>query len=213
MQGEPASNIATPDRLKARSNAVVAASCIAFFGGMIGLSYAAVPLYQMFCQVTGFGGTPMLASQAPDTVLDRVIHIRFDANTSAGVPWAFAPKQREVKLRLGETMQIEYLAKNLSNRAAAGTATFNVTPASAGAYFNKMQCFCFTDTTLQPGEAMEMPVVFFVDPEIVNDPEASKITTITLSYTFFPTDLPEGAKDAEAANLIPPTDKPSDGRL
>jgi cytochrome c oxidase assembly protein subunit 11 len=196
----------TPDDVKpARSaNVRVAIGCVAFFGGMVGMAYAAVPLYQLFCQVTGFGGTPMLASQAPDTVLNQTINVRFDANTN-GVPWDFAPKQREVTIKLGETVQIEYLAKNLMNVPSGGSATFNVTPDAAGAYFNKMQCFCFTDTVLKPGETMEMPVVFFVDPEIVNDPEASKIRTITLSYTFFPIETPDSTKPA--AQAAAPTDK------
>ncbi|MCU0831837.1 MAG: cytochrome c oxidase assembly protein [Rhizobiaceae bacterium] len=189
------------ERQKRNANLRVAAGCVAFFGSMVGMAYAAVPLYQLFCQVTGFGGTPMLASQAPANVLEQTIKVRFDANVN-GVPWEFAPKVREVEVKLGETMQIDYFARNIAQRVAAGTATFNVTPATAGAYFNKMQCFCFTDTALKPGETIDMPVVFFVDPAILDDPEASRIKTITLSYTFFPTDA-ENAAGPQAALTTP----------
>ncbi len=167
-------------------NKLIAACCIAFFAAMIGVSYAAVPLYQIFCQVTGYGGTTQRAEQYSDQILDRTINIRFDANVSGGLPWEFAPVQREITLRIGETTQIAYSARNLFKMPTNGRATFNVTPQAAGAYFNKVECFCFTDTTLHPGETMQMPVVFFVDPEIVDAPELKGITTLTLSYTFFP---------------------------
>jgi len=169
-----------------RLNVIVAACCAAFFAGMVGMAYAAVPLYKLFCQVTGYGGTTQRVTQYSDTILDRTIHIRFDANTSGGLPWEFKPVEREITLRIGETTQIAYQAKNLSGAPAAGRATFNVTPDLAGAYFNKVECFCFTDTTLKPGETLDMPVVFYIDPEIVNVPELADLRTITLSYTFFP---------------------------
>lgn len=169
-----------------RSNMRVAAACLGFVGGMVGMAYASVPLYQLFCAATGFGGTPMIAESAPAASLERMVHVRFDSNTAPGIAWRFEPKQREVTVKLGETVEIAFVAENTTSYATTGTATFNVTPATAGAYFNKMQCFCFTDTTLKPGEKIDMPVVFFVDPSIVDDPEASKISTITLSYTFFP---------------------------
>ena len=159
--------------------------CVAVVGGMVGMAYAAVPLYQLFCQVTGYGGTTQRVEQYSDTILDQTITVRFDANTN-GVPWEFQPKQREVTLRLGETKQISYVSRNLSNEPTSGTATFNVSPARAGAYFNKVECFCFTEQELQPGQSYDMPVVFFVDPEIVNVPELKNLKTITLSYTFFP---------------------------
>ena len=159
--------------------------CVAVVGGMVGMAYAAVPLYQLFCQVTGYGGTTQRVEQYSDTILDQTITVRFDANTN-GVPWEFQPKQREVTLRLGETKQISYVSRNLSNVPTSGTATFNVSPARAGAYFNKVECFCFTEQELQPGQSYDMPVVFFVDPEIVNVPELKNLKTITLSYTFFP---------------------------
>lgn len=179
-----------------RSNLTVAAVCLAFFGGMLGMAYAAVPLYEMFCQVTGYGGTTQRVEQYSQTVLDRPINIRFDANTSGGLPWDFKPVQRNVEIKIGETTQISYQAKNIASRPTSGRASFNVSPQLAGAYFMKVECFCFTDTELQPGSTMDMPVVFYVDPEIVNVPELKDIKTITLSYTFFPI---EDAKPSAAA--------------
>ena len=169
-----------------RSNKAVAIACVGFFGGMIGMAYAAVPLYQLFCQVTGYGGTTQRVEQYSQTVLDRDIKIRFDANTSGGLPWQFKPVDRDVTIKIGETTQVSYEAKNIASTPASGRASFNVTPQMAGAYFMKVECFCFTDTELKPGETMDMPVVFYVDPAIVDVPELKDITTITLSYTFFP---------------------------
>ncbi|NJR13507.1 MAG: cytochrome c oxidase assembly protein [Phyllobacteriaceae bacterium] len=193
---------ATTDKAKGRANMRVAAACVAFFGSMVGMAYAAVPLYQLFCQVTGFGGTPQIAATAPADVLDRTIKVRFDANVAPGVPWDFAPKTREIEVRLGETVQIDYAATNRGTRPVWATATFNVTPEGAGAYFNKMQCFCFTETELKPGQSMDMPVVFFVDPDIINNSESARITTITLSYTFFPTGK-SGNEAAVQAAIVP----------
>lgn len=173
-----------------RANQRLAVVCGVFFLSMIGAAYAAVPLYTLFCQVTGYGGTTQRVEQYSDTILDRKITIRFDANTN-GVAWDFKPVEREVSLRIGETAQIHYEAKNLSGSPASGRATYNVTPDLAGAYFNKVECFCFTDTTLQPGETLDMPVVFYVDPAIIELPELKNIKTITLSYTFFPIDTPK----------------------
>lgn len=176
------------DPRKQRSNKTLAIACAAFFASMIGVAYASVPLYRLFCQVTGFDGTTQRVEQMSDTILDQKINVRFDANTSGALPWDFKPVQREVTIRIGETTQINYEATNLFNEPTAGRATFNVTPLAAGPYFNKVECFCFTDTTLKPGESMKMPVVFFVDPDIVNSPELKDLKTITLSYTFFPID-------------------------
>lgn len=174
-----------------KTNLLVAGTCLAFFGGMVGMAYAAVPLYRMFCQLTGYGGTTQRVETYADRVLDRTITIRFDANMSGGLPWEFQPVAREIKGRIGETMQATYRAVNGFDEPTSGRATFNVTPEMAGAYFNKVECFCFTDTTLAPGESLDMPVVFYVDPDIVDVPELKNIKTITLSYTFFPI---EGAK-------------------
>lgn len=184
------------DKQKQRSNRMVAGMCVAFVGGMVGMAYAAVPLYAMFCKITGYGGTTQRVEQYSDKILDREITIRFDANTSGGLPWDFKPVAREVKIKIGETTQAHYTAKNVFDKPTSGRATFNVTPDLAGAYFNKVECFCFTDNTLEAGASIDMPVVFFVDPEIVNVPELKDIKTITLSYTFFPID---GAKPVAAA--------------
>ena len=179
------------DVKKARANRMVAAVCLAFFGGMIGMAYAAVPLYAMFCQVTGYGGTTQRAEQYSDRVLDRKITVRFDANVSSGLPWTFQPVAREISMKIGETAQAHYTASNPFNTTSSGRASYNVTPEFAGSYFNKVECFCFTDTTLEPGETLDMPVVFYVDPDIVDAPELKDITTITLSYTFFPIETPK----------------------
>jgi cytochrome c oxidase assembly protein subunit 11 len=174
------------DLEKERSNRLVAGVCLAFFGGMVGMAYAAVPLYAMFCQMTGYGGTTQRVEQYSDRVLDRKITVRFDANVSSGLPWDFKPARRDMTMKIGETAEAHYTATNLFDTPTAGRATFNVTPEMAGSYFNKVECFCFTDTTLKPGETLDMPVVFYVDPDIADVPELKDITTITLSYTFFP---------------------------
>lgn len=171
---------------KQRSNGVIVGTCVAFVVGMTGMAYAAVPLYDMFCRVTGYNGTTQRVEQASDVILDEKVRVTFDANTSGGLPWEFKPVQRDIDVRIGETVQVMYRAKNLSSKPTTGQATFNVTPMQAGAYFNKVQCFCFTETTLQPGEEMEMPVVFFVDPDMVKAVETKDIKTLTLSYTFYP---------------------------
>jgi cytochrome c oxidase assembly protein subunit 11 len=192
------------DKALAGRNRTVALALGAFFFSMIGVAYAAVPLYELFCQVTGYGGTTQRVEQYSERVLDREITVRFDANTAPGLPWAFAPKQREITLPIGETVQVAYEAENIARMPTGGRATFNVTPQLAGAYFMKVECFCFTDTTLKPGEKLDMPVVFFVDPAIVDVPELRNIKTITLSYTFHPGEVAEpvaaasrtGAEDA-----------------
>ena len=168
-----------------RRNGLIVGSCVAFVVGMVGMAYAAVPLYDMFCKVTGYNGTTKRVEQASDTILDKTIRVTFDANTSGDLPWRFTPVVREITPKIGETVQVTFKAKNLASVPTTGQAVFNVTPMQGGAYFNKVQCFCFTETTLQPGEELEMPVVFFVDPEIVNAPETRDIGTLTLSYTFY----------------------------
>ncbi len=167
---------------------------------MGGLAWAAVPFYNWFCRVTGFGGTTGVAQQAPDDILDRMVTIRFDGSKAKGMPWEFKPVEREMKVRIGETGLAFYEAYNPTDKPIAGQASYNVTPYSAGGYFQKIACFCFDEQVLQPGERVEMPVAFFVDPEIVEDPEAQYVHTITLSYTFYEIDLPEGyaALDVQA---------------
>lgn len=171
------------------SNASIAVFCLALVVGMGGLAYASVPLYQLFCQVTGYGGTTRTTSSLAGIVAtDYEMKVRFDANVSNDLGWSFKPLQREVVIKTGAQTKIAYMATNQTNETITGTATFNVTPQSAGAYFNKMECFCFTKTTLKPGESLEMPVVFFVDPEIADVEETKNIKSITLSYTFYPSE-------------------------
>lgn len=153
--------------------------------GMICLAYAAVPLYQMFCQVTGFGGASKRVEAASTATGDRIVTVRFDANTDPALPWKFEPVQRSVEAKLGENMLIFYRAKNLSKEPVTGMATFNVTPLKTGGVFAKVACFCFDQQTLQPGEDVEMPVSFYIDPAMAEDKTLNDVTTITLSYTFF----------------------------
>ncbi|TNJ42002.1 cytochrome c oxidase assembly protein [Phaeobacter sp. B1627] len=156
------------------------------------LAWASVPFYNWFCRVTGFGGVTQVAEGASDTVLGQTIKVRFDASKDRGMPWEFKPVERIMELKIGETGLAFYEAYNPTDRAIAGQASYNVAPYSAGYYFEKIQCFCFNEQVLQPGERVMMPVTFFVDPEIVEDPEAKYVHTITLSYTFHEIDLPEG---------------------
>ena len=156
------------------------------------LAWAAVPFYDWFCRVTGFGGTTGVAEAAPDDILDRTITVRFDASKAKGMAWEFKPIEREMEVRIGETGLAFYEAYNPTDRPIAGQASYNVAPYSAGGYFQKIACFCFEEQVLQPGERVEMPVTFFVDPEMVEDLEAKYVHTITLSYTFYEIDLPEG---------------------
>ncbi len=158
---------------------------------MLSLSFAAVPFYNWFCRVTGYGGTTSVAVAPSDTVLDQTIIVRFDASKDRGMPWNFRPMQREMTLKIGETGLAFYEASNPTDRVVAGTASYNVTPDSAGGYFTKIACFCFTEQILQPGERVEMPVTFYVDPAIVTDPEGKFVHEITLSYTFHETPLTE----------------------
>lgn len=160
--------------------------CLGAAVGMLGMAYAAVPLYRMFCQVTGFAGTTQVATAPSQKVLAKTITMRFDANVSRDLPWSFQPVEHTMDVRLGETKLASYRAINTSDHAVTGTAIFNVTPDSAGRFFNKLECFCFTEQKLEPGQTVDMPVSFFVDPEIINDPDAGRLSEITLSYTFYP---------------------------
>ncbi|WP_029075752.1 cytochrome c oxidase assembly protein [Kaistia adipata] len=169
-----------------RSHGVTAIACGVFVLTMLGAAFASVPLYDMFCRVTGYGGTPVRADAAPDKKLNRTITVRFDGNVANGIGWAFRPEQRQIKVKVGEINQVNFVAENRTDRSSTGTATFNVTPELTGQYFNKIACFCFTSQTLKPGERVEMPVTFFIDPAIDENAQARFIDTITLSYTFFP---------------------------
>lgn len=168
---------------------------------MGGLAWASVPFYDWFCRVTGFGGVTNVADAGASEILDETITIRFDASLERDMPWEFRPVERTMKIRIGETGLAFYEAYNPTDHPVAGSASYNVTPYSAGVYFSKIQCFCFEEQVLMPGERVQMPVTFFVDPEIVNDREAKHAHTITLSYTFYEIDLPEGqaalAQDAK----------------
>jgi cytochrome c oxidase assembly protein subunit 11 len=158
---------------------------------MGGLAWASVPFYSWFCAVTGFGGTTLEADAGSDVILDETIKIRFDANTDPSMAWSFKPVEREMEIRIGETGLAFYEAHNPTDRVIAGTASYNVAPYEAGGFFTKIDCFCFTEQVLQPGETVLMPVTFYVDPEIVTDRDAKYVHRITLSYTFYETDLPE----------------------
>ena len=178
-------------------NTRVAAACVLFALSMIGLAYASVPLYRLFCQVTGFGGTPQRAERPSTEVLDRTVVVRFDANVGPGLSWDFQPVVPTMEVRIGENALAFYRATNRSDRPLVGTATFNVTPDQIGSFFNKIECFCFTEQRLEPGQTVEMPVSFFIDPAIVRDLDGATVRNITLSYTFYPVDKPKAPKSAE----------------
>lgn len=177
-----------------RTAAVLAVVAI----GMVGVSFAAVPLYRLFCQVTGFGGTTQVADRGSGEMFDRVITVRFNADIAGDLPWRFKPAQTEIAVRVGENAQAFYLARNLSPESVTGSAVFNVTPPLMGAYFAKIECFCFTEQTLAPGESARMGVSFFIDPAIMDDPDLDGVTEITLSYSFYrvPPDADEELKVA-----------------
>ncbi|WP_197916064.1 cytochrome c oxidase assembly protein [Thiosulfatihalobacter marinus] len=162
------------------------------------LAWASVPFYNWFCRVTGFGGTTNVAETGSDVILDQTIKVRFDASKERGMPWEFKPMQREMEIRIGETGLAFYEAYNPTDRVIAGSASYNVAPFDAGGYFTKIDCFCFTEQVLQPGERVSMPVTFYVDPGIVDDRDAKFVKSITLSYTFYEIDLPE-----DSASLTP----------
>ncbi|MEM9735477.1 MAG: cytochrome c oxidase assembly protein [Pseudomonadota bacterium] len=175
---------------------------------MVGMAFAAVPLYDAFCRVTGFGGTTQASDTASDVVLDETIRVRFDASVNRGMPWTFKPAQQEVEIRIGETGLAFYEAHNPTDKPVAGTSTFNVTPFSVGGYFVKIDCFCFQEQILQPGQTVMMPVSFYVDPEIVDDSETEKVHTITLAYTFYEIE-PEGDAEQDDRATLEQPQKPA----
>ncbi len=181
-----------------RKNRTLAAGCFVLVAGMVGMAYAAVPLYALFCQVTGYAGTTQRSDGPAGETLNREMTVRFDANVNNRLAWNFKPMQRKVTLKVGQEALIFYRAENASKKTITGTATFNVTPANAGAYFNKVECFCFTEQVLKAGEGVDMPVSFFIDPDIENDPDLKSLKTITLSYTFYPAKAGTAAKTAKA---------------
>jgi cytochrome c oxidase assembly protein subunit 11 len=189
-----------------RRDLVVAAACGVLAAAMLGAAYAAVPLYDWFCRTTGFGGTPQVATAAPPGMLERRIKVRFDANVVGGLPWRFEPEQNWVEVKLGEVVIVNYKVINAAARETTGVASFNVTPPTAGAYFSKINCFCFAEQHLEAGEKRDMPVVFFVDPALARDAEQDGLAAITLSYTMYPVRQPQmpqvekGAKQAPNAS-------------
>ncbi len=171
--------------MKTRSNGLIAGTLVVLIGGMIGLSFAAVPLYRMFCEATGYAGTPQLRGASAPGGTDRTIAVRFNATTSPGLPWRFAPNEAAVTVKLGEDRLAYYVGQNRSQQPVTGVAIYNVTPEKVGRYFHKTACFCFDEQTLAPGQEMQFPLSFWVDPAIASDPDTRDVTTITLSYTFF----------------------------
>jgi cytochrome c oxidase assembly protein subunit 11 len=178
-------------RATQRRDIAVAAACGVFVALMVGAAYAAVPLYNWFCRTTGFGGTTQVSTAAPGQVLGRKITVRFDANVAPGLPWRFAPETNAVDVRIGEVLTVNYTVTNLAARDTVGQASYNVTPPTTGAYFQKINCFCFTEQAMKAGETREMPVVFYVDPALAQDAEQKGLNTITLSYTYFPVRQPQ----------------------
>lgn len=186
--------------MSASANRRIAIAAVVGSAAMLGLTYASVPLYSLFCKVTGYNGTPRRAAAVDKpAATDQTIAIRFDTNTASSLDWNFQPVQPTVRVRLGDQTMAHFRATNRSDRTLTGSAVFNVTPAAAGAYFNKVQCFCFTSQTLKAGETVDMPVVFYVDPGIAKDPDSRSIGEITLSYTFYPADTPKTAAQTQAA--------------
>jgi cytochrome c oxidase assembly protein subunit 11 len=173
------------DKRPLRRDVIVAACCGVFVAMMVGAAYASVPFYTWFCKTTGFGGTTQVAERAPDQMLGRQLTIRFDSNVAPGLPWRFEPEQNEIKVRIGEVATVHYKVVNEAAREITAQAGYNVSPPQVGSYFTKINCFCFTQQTMKPGETREMTVVFYVDPEIAKDSEQDDLNTITLSYTFY----------------------------
>lgn len=198
----------------ARRNRRLAAGAFVVVFGMVGLSFAAVPLYRLFCQVTGYGGTPMIsAGPAANQVGEATITIRFDATTHRDLPWRFAPAQNSMQLRVGEEALAFYTARNLSDRPVTGVATYNVTPEKVGRYFHKVACFCFDEQTLAPGQEVEMPLSFWVDPRIAEDPSTREVRTISIHYSFFRS-LSDAERSGALANAGPHVGRlnaPADG--
>ncbi|GEO13066.1 cytochrome c oxidase assembly protein [Microvirga aerophila] len=188
--------MAEPRDLQRKMQRTVLA-CVGIVAGMGGLAYASVPLYDLFCKVTGFAGTPIVREGNAANVMDRTISVRFDANVSPGLRWTFQPETPEVKVKLGETTTVLYKVTNTDTKPSTAIATYNVQPDLAGTYFSKLECFCFTEQTLQPGETVESAVVFYIDPRLVKDGDVKDLSSITLSYTYFPSK--GGQPVAEAA--------------
>jgi cytochrome c oxidase assembly protein subunit 11 len=182
-----------------RRDLLIAFCCGGLVAIMIGMSFAAVPLYSWFCRTTGYGGTTQVAKSAPRQTSDRTVTVRFDANVAAGLPWRFEPEQRTIDVKLGQVVTVYYSVTNEAARVTAGQAGYNVSPSTVGIYFEKINCFCFTEQTMKPGERRDMAVVFYVDPKLAEDSEKDRVDLITLSYTFYPARVPDQA----AASTLP----------
>jgi len=195
-------NGSNPSSKRSR-DVMVAAACGVFVAAMVGAAYAAVPLYDWFCRTTGFAGTTQVAAAGPSHILDRKLKVRFDANVAGGLPWRFEPEQTFIEVRLGEVVTVAYRVVNESARETMGVASYNVSPPTVGAYFSKINCFCFTDQRLKAGEKRDMTVVFFVDPALAKDSEQDDLDTITLSYTMYPVRQPETPRVENGATSAP----------
>jgi len=172
--------------MKKHSNGRILAMVMGAVVIMVAASFGFVPLYDLFCRVTGFDGTPSVSQRGPGVIIDRTINVKFDANVSPDLPWKFVPEQRDITLKLGEVQVIRYKATNESGQISGGTALYNITPPKAGKYFHKVECFCFGEQILKSGESAYLPVSFYIDPEMDKDPNLADLKTITLSYSFFP---------------------------
>jgi cytochrome c oxidase assembly protein subunit 11 len=192
---------APADKRPVRRGILIAASCGVLVAAMVGASFAAVPLYNMFCRATGFAGTTQVSRIAPQHALARELTMRFDSNVMPGLPWKFTPEQNEIKLHIGEVVTVHYKVINEAARTITAQASYNVTPTTVGAYFDKINCFCFTQQTMKPGETREMTVVFYVDPSIIKDRDQDPLNTITLSYTFYR--LPDAEQPVADATTQP----------
>jgi cytochrome c oxidase assembly protein subunit 11 len=190
-----------PPSRKTGRDLMIAFACGGFVAMMIGVSYAAVPLYSWFCRTTGFGGTTQVSHAAPGEVTGRTVTVRFDSNVAPGLPWAFEPERRTIDVKLGEVVTVYYSVTNQTARVTTGQAGYNVTPPTIGRYFEKINCFCFTEQTMKPGEKRDMAVVFYVDPKLAADTEQDTLNNITLSYTFYPAATPEQPVAASVPSL------------
>jgi cytochrome c oxidase assembly protein subunit 11 len=175
----------TNQSTRTRRDMIVAASCGVFVAAMVGMAYASVPFYDWFCRATGFGGKPQIATSGPQGAIGRTVTVRFDGNVVGGLPWRFEPEQNAIQVKLGEVVTVNFVATNQAARETVGQAAYNVAPGTTGGYVQKINCFCFTEQRLGPGEKREMPVVFYVDPALAGDSEFDDLNTITLSYSFY----------------------------
>jgi cytochrome c oxidase assembly protein subunit 11 len=196
----------TPNGPLQRRHLTLAVALVVLVAGMVGASYAAVPLYRIFCQATGYDGTPRRAEKPSDKVLEKTVTVRFDGNAAPGLPWRFEPVQNTMQVKLGENVIATYRATNLSDKRIVASATYNVLPELAALFFNKIQCFCFTEQALEPGETAELTLSFFIDPEILKDKDAKGTTHLTVSYTFYPVASPAPGPAAKKTDKS--TDKP-----